>query len=36
MVDKNNKPLGWGRIVCKDNGFDDAQWKDGVRHGYSR
>ena len=36
MVDKNNKPLGWGRLVYKNNCFDDAQFKDGVIHGYHR
>ena len=37
MVNKDNQPHGYGRAIRTDNlGFIDAQWKDGVEHGYSR
>jgi len=37
MVNKDNQPHGWGRAIEKDNlHFIDGQFKDGVRHGYSR
>jgi hypothetical protein len=37
MVDKNNKPSGWGRAITVDNyRFQDGQWEDGFSHGYRR
>ena len=37
MVNKDNKPHGFGRVIRRDNyGFIDGQWKDGMPHGYSR
>ena len=46
MVNKDNQPHGWGRAIRRagcviDHGgvydiFIDAQWKDGVYHGYFR
>ena len=37
MVNKDNKPHGWGRAIrTDDNLFIDAQYKDGVYHGCSR
>ena len=37
MVNKDDQPHGWGRVVAANNSeFIDAQWKDGVRHGYYR
>ena len=35
MVNKDDRPHGWGRAVVTFNDFFiDAQWKDGVAHGY--
>jgi hypothetical protein len=37
MVNKNDQPHGWGRAVNEEYGdIIDAQWKDGVLHGYFR
>ena len=37
MVNKDNKPHGYGRAIHTDNlCFIDGQWKDGERHGYYR
>ena len=37
MVNKDNQPHGYGRAIETDNArFYDAQWKDGVEHGYRR
>ena len=37
MVNKDDQPHGWGRAFDTNNtGFIDAQWKDGVEHGYYR
>ena len=37
MVNKDNKPHGWGRAIHTDNYcFIDGQWKDGEWHGYLR
>ena len=37
MVNKDNQPHGYGRLIETDNSrFIDGQWKDGVLHGYSR
>jgi hypothetical protein len=37
MVNKENKPHGFGRAVRTDNySFIDAQFKDGELHGYTR
>jgi hypothetical protein len=37
MVNKDNQPHGWGRAIKTDKEwFIDAQFKDGVEHGYQR
>ena len=37
MVKNGNLPHGWGRAIKMDNSFFiDAQFKDGVPHGYYR
>ncbi len=37
MANKDDQPHGWGRAFEIDNDrFIDAQWKDGVPHGYYR
>ena len=37
MVNRDDKPHGWGRALDTDNYcFIDGQWKDGVPHGFYR